>query len=435
MENIKEEILDLNQRALTLASNGKENEAIKYFEKALELDPMNPDTYVNLGNTYAAMEDFDKAYETYNKILLADKHYTPAYFHLGNICFIQGNSDEAVKNFNLAISEGLDDALVYFNLGLVYEEKNDVEYALRNYSKAIFKNPDAPEYRLKKATLQIGKNRYEEALETLTDMTKYAPDIFEGYHFKFEVLCALQRFEEAEAVVKTAGDLFPEDVSIFYDKIQLQARLGNTDRALQMIEEAEQMDGYEVEKRNLTFEKAKLCGMKEDMDSAIRYFNECLSFETDSAVDYETRYFLMNIYLSRKEYQKLLENAEKMLTLPEDNPFVRAAFYYRAMAVKQLNGMQAAADYYREAVSLYRTITIHTPGIIDAYLFRALCHKDLAEYDKALEMVDFVESLSADSSELHVIKGNIFEAMGRMEEAREQKEMAKKLKPELGMIL
>ena len=126
MENIKEEILDLNQRALTLASNGKENEAIKYFEKALELDPMNPDTYVNLGYTYAAMEDFDKAYETYNKILLADKHYAPAYFHLGNICFIQGNSDEAVKNFNLAISEGLDDALVYFNLGLFYEQKNDV---------------------------------------------------------------------------------------------------------------------------------------------------------------------------------------------------------------------------------------------------------------------------------------------------------------------
>lgn len=435
MDNVREEILDLNNRAVTLAANGKEEEAFQYFEKALALDAAVPETYISMGNVYASMEEFDKAYDAYSKILVIDKHYAVAYFHLGNICFIKGDADEAIKNFNLAISEGYNDALAYFNLGLVYEDKGDVDYALRNYSKAIFKNADAPEYRLKKATLQIAENRYEEALETLTDMTKYAPDIFEGYHYKFETLCALNRFEEAEAVLQTAGELFPEDVSIFYDKIQLQTRLGNIDRALQMIEEAEKMEGHEGEARNLAFEKAKLCGMKEDVDSAVTYFNECLSFETEEYTDYETRYFLMNIFLSQKNYQGMLDHAEKILLMPEDNPFVRAAFYYRAMAVRELQGLNAAKDYYKEAVSLYRTVTISEPGTIDAYLFRALCHKDLGEYEKALELVEFVESLSADSSEIHVIKANVFEAMGRGEEAKEQMEIAKTMKPELGMML
>lgn len=433
-EKGNEEILDLNQQALVLGNNGRLQDAMEYFAKAAELDPMYLETYINMGNIYAGAEQYDKALESYQKVLLADKHYAEVYFHLGNMYFIQDHFEEAIKHYNLSISEGYQDGRLYFNLGLVYEEKGEVEYALRNYSKAIFKESDVPEFRLKKATLQMGNSMFEEALETLTEMTKYTPDIFEGYHYKFETLCALKRYEDAEKTLQAAGELFPADVSIFYDKIRLQSRLGNLERAMQMIEEAEKMEGHEEEARNLSFEKAKLFGMGEKIQEAIECFEHCLSFETEGNVDYETRYYLMNIFLSQKKYDKLKENAEKVLELPNDNPYVRAAFYYRALAVMNLSGVKEAEKLFREAISLYRMVTIQTPTVIDAYLFRALCHKELKENDKALDLVEFVEKLTPNSSEIHVIKGNILDVMGKKEEAEEERNKAKELKPELEIV-
>lgn len=428
------EVADLNQQALVLQGNGKEEKALEYFHKALAIDPRDIDTYINIGNLFASQENYAAAQEYYQKALLVDKHDGRVYFHLGNMYFLQGEYQEGIKQYNTAISEGLDEAIVYFNLGLIYEEQNDVELALRNYSKAIYKNPDAPEFRLKKATLQMGQGMLEESLDILSEMIKLAPDVFEGYHYKFEVLCSLGRFEEAEKVLEIAGNLFPEDVSIFYDKIQLQTRLGNLDKAIEMIQEAEEMEGYEVEQRNLNFEKAKIYGMKEELPRAIEYFEKCKDFEADGVIDFETRYYLMNIYLAQKQYDLLLKNAKEVLEYPEDNPFVRAAFYYRPLALKKLGKKEKATDYYKEAIALFRMKSIQAPTEIDVYFFRALCHKDIGEYDKALELIDFVATLNDHSSEVHVIRSNIYEDMGRKEEAKVEMDLAKELKPDLKLV-
>ena len=43
------------------------------------------------------------------------------------------------------------------------------------------------------------------------------------------------------------------------------------EKALEMIDQAEKMEGFEVEARNLSFEKAKIYAQKEDVDNSIKY--------------------------------------------------------------------------------------------------------------------------------------------------------------------
>ncbi|WP_035291645.1 tetratricopeptide repeat protein [Clostridium sp. KNHs214] len=420
------EAIELNQQGSMLLAKEKYQEALKYFEKAREIDPMEVETYFNLGNLYANMEQYEKAEEQFKKIILIDKKNGLVYFNLGNISFLRDNIEKGVEYYNKAVANGYEEANLYYNLGMVYEETDNFLFAVRNYSKAIAKEPLNPEYRLKQISLYIKNDKLDEALEALEELNQYCPDIFEGYHFRFEIYCAQGKFEEAEKVINGAIELFPKDVSLFYNKIRLINIQGDYENALTMIEEAEKMEGFEVEARNLDFERAKIYAQKEDVESTINYLEKCINYE-DGEIDYEVRYFIMNAYLAANNYEKVLENAE-VLAKEEDgeSSYIMSAIYYRALSLKMLGREEEAKKHYKEACKLFRAITISSPNNLDAYMFRILCHKDLKEYAKALELLDYVLLLKEDSGEVYAIKASIYKEMGDEKKAEENMEIAKK---------
>ena len=55
----------------------------------------------------------------------------------------------------------------------------------------------------------------------------------------------------------------------------------------------------------------------------------------------------------------------------------------------------------------------------------------MENYDKALEILDFILGLNTEVAEVYAIKADIYTALGRHAQAEEQKEKAYALKPEL----
>nr|2AVP_A Chain A, synthetic consensus TPR protein [Methanothrix harundinacea 6Ac] len=51
---------------------GDYDEAIEYYQKALELDPRSAEAWYNLGNAYYKQGDYDEAIEYYQKALELD---------------------------------------------------------------------------------------------------------------------------------------------------------------------------------------------------------------------------------------------------------------------------------------------------------------------------------------------------------------------------
>lgn len=64
-------------------------EALPYAQKAVELDPENPDAYVNLGITYAGMKDYKTSVDIYEEILKDYPDCLRARFHRGYDKIIQ----------------------------------------------------------------------------------------------------------------------------------------------------------------------------------------------------------------------------------------------------------------------------------------------------------------------------------------------------------
>lgn len=108
-----------------------------------------------------------------------------------------------------------------------------------------------------------------------------------------------------------------------------------------------------------------------------------------------------------------------------------AALYYRAFCAAKMDNAEEAKKFYKEANSIYRLATLKRPEAIDVYLYRAMCLKDMEEYDKAMEILDFILGLSLEVAEVYMLKGEIYRIQGRKSQADEELQKAYKIKPEL----
>lgn len=69
--------------------NSKYDEAITEFEKALDINPGNPETFYNLGLIFENRNRADEARDMYEKALAIDNDYKKAREHLNKLIGIK----------------------------------------------------------------------------------------------------------------------------------------------------------------------------------------------------------------------------------------------------------------------------------------------------------------------------------------------------------
>ena len=92
--------------------------------------------------------------------------------------------------------------------------------------------------------------------------------------------------------------------------------------------------------------------------------------------------------------------------------------------------MEEALPLYRDAVNEFRGQSLASPGNLDAYLLRVLCLRDMEQYEKALELLDYVITLQPEKAEPRLVRVTLLEALGRNEEALEETKTVNAMLPE-----
>ncbi|WP_167955704.1 tetratricopeptide repeat protein [Anaerosporobacter faecicola] len=424
---IMEDSQEYIQQAKLLLGQRLYQEALLYLDKAKQIDQMETEIYITEGIIYANLEEYTRAQKSFEKAKILDRENPNIYYHLGNVAFVLDNFMEGVKNYNKAISLGYADSRIYYNLALVYEQHGNVDMAIRNYSKAIYQDPIEPSYRVRKASLYLQIGEFEEALQASKELILNCPDQFEGYHMTAGAYILLNRYDEAEEVLDKAEILFPSDTEIMFDRIRLLAVRQKSSEAITYIEKLEGMTTSDEDMRNLMVEKAKLYMQQEKLEQAAKLLEDAILYEQVEQIDTESHYYLLNIYMILGEYAKLLSHAELLTKVEPADNFSTAGWYYQAVAVKKM-GMGYKKEYL-EAISYYRKRTFEDSTNFDCYLFRCMCLKDIEEYDKALELVDYVMLIYKNSADLHLIRSHILRAKGEDKKAEEEIAIAKTMNP------
>lgn len=126
----------------------------------------------------------------------------------------------------------------------------------------------------------------------------------------------------------------------------------------------------------------------------------------------------------------MLDYSRQLLEKGEEGNNKETARYFEALALKKLDRMDEAVPKYNDAIREFRKQSLEAPGNLDAYLLRIMCLRDLEQYEKALELIDYVIALIPDRAEPHMLRVSILEALGRNEEAAEEANKLNAMLPE-----
>ena len=130
---------------VALKEQGKLEEAIEAYNKALAIKPDYAEAYNNMGNALKEQGKLEEAIEAYNKALAIKPDYAEAYNNMGNALKEQGKLEEAIEAYNKALAIKPDYAEAYNNMGIALKEQGKLEEAIEAYNKALAIKPDYAE--------------------------------------------------------------------------------------------------------------------------------------------------------------------------------------------------------------------------------------------------------------------------------------------------
>ena len=428
----KQQVNEYLTQGSVLAGQGKYEEALLYYIKAEQEDPMEIEVYLSKGIALANLECLDNAKEQFEKALKLNRASGLAYFHLGNLAVLQGEITLGFENYNKAVASGYDDAQLYYSIGLLHEENGEIEMAIRNYSKAIMRDALRPDIRVRKARLLIQLNHVHEALQALDETILTNPDIFEGYHLKFTLLLQQKQYDKAEELLNQAVVLFPKDPGFAFDKASLYIEKKEFDMALALLSEIENADETDDGVlRKIYIERAQIHATREDVKSAITSLEKAKALSEDAGLfDSEVVFLLANCHLAAEEFDNVLDYARQLLEKADDGYNKETARYFEPLALKMLGRMEEALPLYNEAINEFRNQSLAAPGNLDAYLLRVMCLRDIEQHDKALELIDYIITLQPEQAEPRLLRVAILEALGRNDEAAEESKTVNTMLPE-----
>lgn len=145
-------------------------EAVEHYQKALEVRPNFSEARTNLGNVYLDQGRYDEAIKLYEQVLNDMLYPTPyiAQSNLGWAYFKKGDSEKALENIKAAVTLNPGFCRGYQNLGFIYEQKGNTEESCRQFTRYRETCPEAADAYMREGVCQAKLGQVDAARESLT---------------------------------------------------------------------------------------------------------------------------------------------------------------------------------------------------------------------------------------------------------------------------
>lgn len=128
-------------KGVALVIEGKYNEAIKAFDKAIELNPKDAVAYNNRGAAYGQIGNYKQQIEDSNKAIELNPEDAVAYNNRGVAHGELGNYEQEIEDCSKAIELNPKLAVAYYHRGLAYYKLGNRKQAAKDKNKAYALNP------------------------------------------------------------------------------------------------------------------------------------------------------------------------------------------------------------------------------------------------------------------------------------------------------
>ena len=156
-------------------------EQVRWFNKAVNLDPKNANAYVYRGDAYCQQGDSDRGIADYNQAILLSPKLAVAYNNRGVAWTARGEMERAMWDFNDALQRDPSLAGAYYNRAQVYAKDGKFDPSILDFSRFIELKPDNATAYKNRAIAYYNVRAYDKAwndMETCAKLGgKIPPDL------------------------------------------------------------------------------------------------------------------------------------------------------------------------------------------------------------------------------------------------------------------
>jgi tetratricopeptide (TPR) repeat protein len=158
-----------------LEAKGDHKGAREEFLAAIQLRPDDPDYHTNLGIELKNAGDLEGAADQYREALRLDPARLEAHLNLGNVFYLQKKLDAAEEEYRLALKLKPESAVAHMSLANVLDDRGELDNAIAEYRQAVGLDPANPNAHYNLAISLAKKRDPQEAISELRQAVKLAP--------------------------------------------------------------------------------------------------------------------------------------------------------------------------------------------------------------------------------------------------------------------
>jgi tetratricopeptide (TPR) repeat protein len=222
----------LTTLGIALLRLGRRDEAIKVFDKAIQLEPNDAKLWWCLGNALMEAELSSEALLCFQHTIKLDPRHADAAHNAGYVLHASGRFEEALASLCQSAELRPDHAPTLYMRALVLKSLNRLEEAMADNLRAIELDPANADACNNMGVILGDMGRIEEALSWYDRSLEIKPDVASAVVNRAEALADLHRFDEAMAAYRQVIVIDSSDLKSAFNMALLQLLTGNFEAGL-----------------------------------------------------------------------------------------------------------------------------------------------------------------------------------------------------------
>ncbi|HEY8747234.1 MAG TPA: tetratricopeptide repeat protein [Tepidisphaeraceae bacterium] len=264
-----------------LADQGRRQEAIDEYRRALSLDPRFAEASNNLGLMLLEMGQVPDAMGAFREALRLRPDFPEAQYNLGNAHKAIGETGPAIQSYRRCLAIRPDMAAAHYFLAVALLHDGLAEQSLASLQTAIKLRPDYADAFNTRGLALRKLGRAQEAVEEFGKAISIRNDFADAYNNLGGALASLGRGDDAIAAYQKAVDIEPNFPEALYNLATSFIERGRLEEAIVLNRRAIELRPHFVEAIANLATALKYSGQ---MDEALECHRRALSIKADPIV-------------------------------------------------------------------------------------------------------------------------------------------------------
>ena len=299
--------LTANNLGNALMAEGKVDEALPEFEKAVLAAPRLVMARINLARAYFAKGDSNRARQEVEQALRLDSSSPEASVLLAEIDLVQDRGDAAQQRLEKLVIQEPSMGAAHRLLGQTFLARGDLIHAEAEFQSALIIDPDDAQSLNDLGILERRSGKLEESEVRFRQAIEADPSYFAAISNLATAAMESDNLAEAEKLLERALELAPEDPAVHNNRGNLFLRKGDLDTAASEFRRALELKPHYAEPHNGL---GAVYSQRNEQRKAEEEFKESITLDSKSA---EPRVNLARLYRAQGRKREAEEELRQFL--------------------------------------------------------------------------------------------------------------------------